>query len=287
MRSFCLNHMTTPSMSFQELVRTAAAIGCSGIEVRNDLHVPLFDGLAPEEARIMANEQGVRIFAVAEVAAFNDGSSRALNQLSQLADIAARCGANGVSLIPAVANDVDSAVASAAEIKSDNEAATVAQLSDTLTAFAPVLAKHRIIGYIEPLGFKRASLRFKAHAVAAIKSIKASGYESPFELVHDTFHHHVANELTMFPELTGMVHVSGVVPVTPTPEELDDAHRGLVTKEDTLGNLEQLTQLIHGGYKGPVSIEAFAPAVHNLQDPKEALLTCLNHIGPSTQVVAA
>lgn len=279
-------------MSFQELVRTAAAIGCSGIEVRNDLDAPLFDGLSPEEAKVMAKEQGVQIIAVAEVAAFNDGSNRALHQLNELADIASRCGANGVSLIPAVASeDIDVGIVNA-EVNADNVGVervdtAVAQLNDILTTFAPVLIKHQVVGYIEPLGFKRASLRFKADVVAAIKAIKASGSEAPFQLVHDTFHHHVANESTMFPEFTGMVHVSGVVLITPAPEEFSDAHRALVTKNDTLGNLEQLTQLIHGGYQGPVSIEAFAPAVHNLQDPKEALLTCLNHIGPSTQVVAA
>lgn len=278
MRSFCLNHMTTPTLSFPELVELAAALGCSGIEVRNDLDGQLFDGLAPETAKVMAADQSVQIMAIAEVAAFNDGSERALDQLTQLADIASRCGAKGISLIPSLASDQesDSLRLGANELKD--------QLNNTLANFAPVLEQHQLIGFVEPLGFKRASLRFKADIVALIK---AAQLESTFRLVHDTFHHHLANESELFPEHTGMVHVSGATSMNTASKELCDAQRGLVDDDDTLGNLEQLTHLSNGGYQGPISIEAFAPAVHNLQDPKAKILACLNHINSSLQVVAA
>ena len=147
-------------MSFRELVRLAAGLGCSLIEVRNDLKTPLFDGLAPEEACATAHAQGVQITAVAEVAAFNDGSNRAFDQLCELADIASRCGANGVSLIPWLA--------SGNTLEPISREACVEQLSHTFEEFAPVLAKHQLIGFIEPLGFQHASLRFKADAVAAM-----------------------------------------------------------------------------------------------------------------------
>ncbi len=266
-------------MSFQELVGTAAALGCKGVEVRNDLSGELFDGLAPEDAKAIALEHGVQIEAVAEVPAFNDGSSRALDQLQELSEIASRCDASGVSLIPWLADDANAFDSSLMSCEVVQE-----QLSQTLVDFSPILAQHQLKAFIEPLGFKRASIRFKSDVVAVIK---AQQLESQFKLVHDTFHHHLAQEPDLYPEYTGIVHVSGVSPVSPAPEELNDSHRGLVNSDDTLGNLEQLTKLMSSGYQGPVSIEAFAPAVHNLQDPKKDILACLNHIGPSTQVFAA
>lgn len=278
LRSFCLNHMTTPSMSFIELVRTAAALGCSGVEVRNDLNTELFDGITPEEAKATAEQQGVHIIAVAEVPAFNDGSDRALHQLHELSDLASRCGAHGVSLIPWLADGHKT------KSTTLSREAVVEQLSNTLADFAPILAKHQLIGFIEPLGFEHASIRLKAEVVEVIESTKLN---ARFQLVHDTFHHYLADEAELFPEHTGLVHVSGVVSTDLSRDQLTDTHRGLVNSEDRLGNLEQLRLLKHGGYRGPVSIEAFAPAVHNLKKPEEELLTCFNHIGPSMQTVAA
>jgi len=275
--------MTTPSMSFRELVQLAAGLGCSDIEVRNDLSTPLFDGIAPEEAKALARAHGITLSAIAQVSAFNDGSNRALDQLHELADVGSRCGAKGVSLIPWLASSNSLNGHASAP---DSREAIVEQLSYTLADFAPVLEQHELVGFIEPLGFKQASLRFKADAVAAITAL-GSGSCAPFQLVHDTFHHCLADEGSMFPEHTGMVHVSGVLPTNTNPVDFTDADRVLVNSQDVLGNLEQLEQLTHGGYEGPISIEAFAPAVHRLQNPEDALLACFNYIGPSLQTVAA
>ncbi len=310
MSSFCLNHMTVPRMGFCDLVRTAAAIGCSGIEVRNDLGNVLFDGMPPKDAQGFAAEHGVQILAVAEVAAFNDGSGRALENVEELAQLAAECGALGVSLIPSLAehdtpsiatqtvtantlgNTAHSTNANIRASAAQASDATVLQLRKTLTDFAPILDNHAVLGFIEPLGFEAASLRLKADVVAAINEV---GFQSRFRLVHDTFHHHVAAEHKLFPEHTGIVHVSGVingaangaVDKSLAVNELTDAHRGLVDANDTLNNLEQIQQLTLGGFTGPISIEAFSPLVHNLQDPQAALRTCFNHIGPSTKVNSA
>lgn len=278
MRSFCLNHMTTPSISFLELVRMAAALGCSGVEVRNDLNTELFDGLSPEEAKAIAVQHGVQIIAVAEVPAFNDGSDRALTQLHELSDVASRCGARGVSLIPWL---TDQNTSNSATLTGS---AVIDPLCSTLASFGPVLAEHGLFGFIEPLGFKHASLRLKGDVVAAIK---ASNTGAQFQLVHDTFHHYLAQEPVLFSDYTGLVHVSGVECSTLSMDELTDAHRGLVSSDDRLGNLEQLNRLKNDGYKGPVSIEAFAPAVHQLENPTDVLMACYHHIGPSMQTVAA
>jgi hypothetical protein len=47
---FALNHMTVARLSFRELVALSRQLGCVGIEVRNDLPQPLFDGMDPAEA---------------------------------------------------------------------------------------------------------------------------------------------------------------------------------------------------------------------------------------------
>jgi 2-keto-myo-inositol isomerase len=74
MLPFALNHMTVARMSFSELLDAAKSLGCVGVEVRNDLPQPLFDGMAPEKAGEMAREKGLRILALAEVKRFNDWS---------------------------------------------------------------------------------------------------------------------------------------------------------------------------------------------------------------------
>lgn len=71
---FALNHMTVARLSFRDLVALAARLGCVGIEVRNDLPQPLFDGMDPAAAGAMVGDAGLRLLAVAEVKRFNDWS---------------------------------------------------------------------------------------------------------------------------------------------------------------------------------------------------------------------
>ncbi|MEM7376569.1 MAG: TIM barrel protein [Pseudomonadota bacterium] len=248
--------MTVPSLSFRALVALAAELGCEGVEVRNDLAAPLFDGLDASNAGQIAADAGVDIVTVAEVSAFNDGSDRAFEALCTLAEQAAAAGARGVALIPR--NDGIGC--------EDGERQRT--LSTALERFAPVLERHGVLGFVEPLGFASSSLRHKREAVEAIDAL---GLGARYKLVHDTFHHHVASEPTVFAEHTAVVHVSGVVDRTLACAELTDAHRVLVDGSDVLGNREQLAQLDAAGFSGPVSVEAFASSVHALAAPGEVL----------------
>ena len=72
MIQFALNHMTVAKLSFRDLVSLSASLGCVGIEVRNDLPQPLFDGMDPAEAGAQVHAAGLRLLAVAEVKRFND-----------------------------------------------------------------------------------------------------------------------------------------------------------------------------------------------------------------------
>ncbi len=263
MPDFALNHMTVARLSFHDLVALAAQLGCIGIELRNDLSQPLFDGLDPARAGARIRENGLRLLAVAEVKRFNDWSADKEAEALALMRIANAAGAEAISLIP----------------RNDNQGMgngeRQAALRVALKALKPMLEDHGLIGLVEPLGFETCALRYKAEAVEAIEAVGGKGR---FRLVHDTFHHALAHGGPFFPDHTGIVHVSGVVDQTLGLSDMRDPHRVLVTPGDRLGNVEQIAALQAAGWDGPVSFEAFSPAVHALSDPAGALRASMNHL---------
>ncbi len=268
--AFALNHMTVPTMRFDALMALAADLGCMGIEFRNDLQGALFDGVAPSEVRQLAKRAGLRILSLAEVKAFNDPSDDMFTSASSLMAIARDCGAEAVSLIPRN----DGQRLSPQERKDDLRAA--------LRGLLPLLEEFDLIGLVEPLGFESCPLRYKAEVIEEIEAVSAQR----FKIVHDTFHHHLAGGGPVFAAHTGLVHISGVADKMPA-SNMQDAHRVLVDQRDQLGNLEQLSLLKAEGYQGPVSMEAFAPSVHDLSDPKVELSRSFNFITQSLAGAAA
>lgn len=260
---FALNHMTVARLNYVELLDMAAALGCVGVEVRNDLPQALFDGMDPEAAGALARAKGLRIFAVAEVKRFNDWSDTKANEALALIKIAKAAGAEAVSLIP----------------RNDNQGLgngeRQAALRVALRALKPMLEDHGLVGMVEPLGFEICALRYKAEAVDAIEALDATGR---FKLVHDTFHHTLAHGGPYFPKHTGIVHISGVVDRAVTIGQMADSHRVLVDATDRLGNVEQILALQAAGYIGPVSYEAFAPSIHALSDPRTALQASIDYL---------
>ncbi|ASJ74374.1 TIM barrel protein [Granulosicoccus antarcticus] len=271
MFGFALNHMTLAKASYAELLKISEALECVGIEVRNDLNRPLFDGLSAKAAGQAARDANLSILALAEVCAFDDFSPEKLAAAQSLMRLAVDCGAQAISLIPR--NDAHSA----SDIeRQDNLIGVLRQLQ-------PLLEDHGLIALIEPLGFSSCSLRSKQDAVAAIGALDAAHC---FKLVHDTFHHHVSGGGPVFAEHTGIVHVSGVVDAMAASQMLD-ADRILVDEHDQLGNIAQLRQLLEDGYQGPVSFEAFAPAVHDLPDHLQALRASCQFITSRLHQLAA
>lgn len=256
MPRFAINHMTVANASYASLLSTASLTKCSGVEVRMDLSSPLFDGQDPVSAGLAAKAAGLQIYAVAEVRAFNNFTASTREQAASLIEIANACGAQAVSLIP----------------ENSGAKADLLQRRTCLLAamreLQPMLASCGLIGLIEPLGFATSSLQFKAEAVDAIEQLGAA---DTFKIVHDTFHHHLCGEKSFYPEHTGIVHISGVVDNKLKRCDMRDEHRVLVDASDRLGNLEQLSALTDAGFNGPVSVEAFAPKVHQFTDPKAQL----------------
>lgn len=263
MPSFALNHMTVARLSYVQLLDLAADLGCIGVEVRNDLPQPLFDGLDPATAGALARDKGLRILALAEVKRFNDWSGAKADEALALMKIARAAGAEAVSLIP----------------RNDNlgmgNGERQAALHVALTALKPMLEDHGLTGMVEPLGFEICALRYKSEAVEAIEAIHGKGR---FKLVHDSFHHILAQGGDYFPDHTGIIHISGVVDQTVTLGKMTDAHRVLVDTADRLGNIDQIAALQALGFTGPVSFEAFAPQTHASPTPLADLAASIQFI---------
>ncbi|MCG6903615.1 MAG: TIM barrel protein [Rhodobacter sp.] len=248
--------MAVPGLRWDAFLTLAGNLGCIGVEFRNDLPGMLFDGDDPRDVAGAADAAGLRVLALAEVKAFNDWSDAKRQEAETLMQIAVACGAEAVSLIPR--NDGLGC----------GNGERQANLRVALRELNPMLAAHGLIGLVEPLGFEICALRHKAEAVEAIEGLGAA---DRFKLVHDTFHHTLADGGPIFAHHTGIVHISGVTDPSLSINEMRDEHRVLVDRDDRLGNLAQIEDLRRAGYTGPISFEPFAPSVHALADPAAAL----------------
>ncbi|MBX3568716.1 MAG: TIM barrel protein [Rhizobiaceae bacterium] len=249
-------------MGCRAFIDLAASLGCVGVELRNDLAdkrltgAAFLDGLAPAAVGDHARAGGVRLLGFSEAYGFNLWSADMAAAVQRLIDQARAAGAESVSLIPR--NDAPRYA------PGERDEALRRSLGEIL----PMLDRAGLVGLIEPLGFATSSLRRKADAVAAIEAVGGSAH---YRLVHDTFHHHLAGEAEIFPEHTGIVHVSGVVDPDLVTEEMRDEHRILVDARDRLGNLDQMRALLEAGYAGAFSYEPFSPEVHALDAVAPAL----------------
>ena len=174
-----VNHITAPNLSWFELLNLATDIGASGIEFRNDLSVPLFSGEIPEKIAAAVKEAGLELYGLSQVYPFNSYTNEVSQKVSELIEVAKRSGAQTISLIPR----------NNGAVETNNE--RLSNLKFALSEIKPMLEEAGIVALLEPLGFESSSLRTKEQAVIAIDYI---GGSSVFKLVHDTFHHHLAQE---------------------------------------------------------------------------------------------
>jgi 2-keto-myo-inositol isomerase len=253
---WALNHMTTPNLGYAEFLDLAASLGCVGVEVRNDLARPLFDGMSPGAAGALARSKGLRLVGLSQVYPFNSWSDQVAQDVRDLIATAKAAGAETISLIPR--NDGTGTANGERQ----------ANLRHAMKEVLPMIEAADIVALVEPLGFPVSSLRQKSELVDAIDALGAG---DRFKLVHDTFHHTLAGGGDYFPDYTGIVHVSGVVDPDVPVDEMQDAHRVLVDAQDRLGNVAQIAALLAAGYDGPFSYECFSPETHALTDPYSEL----------------
>jgi len=259
---FSLNHMVAPRLPVAGLLDLAKGLGASAIEVRNDLAetetmVKPPKGLSATAIGEEARKRNIRILSINGLQRFNDWNDARAKEAAAFARECRECGAEALVLVPVNDHSFRPSAADAAR-----------GLRAALKGLAPILADNSILGLIEPLGFEECSLRLKASAVEAIEDV---GQAARFKLVHDTFHHYVAGETAMFPERTGLVHISGVSDASVSRGTMRDPQRVLVDGGDRIDNAGQIAALRKGGYKGHLSFEPFAAEIHKLADIKGAL----------------
>jgi 2-keto-myo-inositol isomerase len=255
---FGFNHMVSPSLTPDELVDAAVKLGAIAIELRNDVgDNSLKDAETARRVGARAADAGIEVRSINALYPFNVWHEELSRQTETLAGLAEACGATGLVMCPLNEGKM---------LEDTPEKA--AGLRTALSGIRPILERHGLKGFVEPLGFPFSSLRFKRDALEAIDDI---GGADVFSLVHDTFHHRGAAEQKLFAGRTGLVHISGLEDFGISFTDMLDGHRVLVGPKDRLGNVEQLRQLYAGGYDGIVSFEPFAREVHGLPDPIAAV----------------
>ena len=270
---FAINHMTAPQLTLADFFALARDLHAPRVEIRNDISGnAILDGTSAAEVKRFATENDVTIISINALQKFNQWSDSRLAEAEALADYAAACGAKALVLV--AAND---GAITDPRIRVENA-------SRLLTLIAPILRKRHLIGLVECLGFETCSLRSKKEAVAAID--RANGRDV-FRLTHDTFHHHLAGEPDLFPDLTGLVHISGVDDPAVAVSDMRDSHRVLVGPADRLDNIGQIAALRAAGYIGPLSFEPFAAELRQLAAPAIAVRQSMNFIIDGLKAEAA
>jgi len=266
-----LNHMTVPNLGYVSFLDLAAKLGCVGVEVRNDLPTPLFDELDPAEAGRIARDKGLRLVGLSQVYPFNDWNQERKDAVKALIETANASGAETISLIPR--NDGTAL----------GNGEWQANLRVALKGALPLLQDAEIVALVEPLGFQRSSLRSKT---ALVESIASIGGQDHFKIVHDTFHHTLADGGPIYPKMTGIVHISAVDDPKLALAQMEDEHRILVDEKDRLGNVAQIAELLAAGYDGPISYECFSPKTHALDDPYTEIKRSFDFISSQLQADA-
>jgi 2-keto-myo-inositol isomerase len=270
---FALNHMVAPQLALRDFFDLTRSVGLSQVEIRNDIAgEAILDGTPASAVRRLAEASGIAIVSINALQKFNHWSPERAREASALAAYCAAAGAGALVLV--AANDGTKL--------GDGE--RVANATEALAALGPILRSHGVVGLVECLGFAACSLRRKSEAVAAIDAVDG---RDVFRLTHDTFHHHLAGEAAIFPDLTGLIHISGVDDPAVAVADMRDSHRVLVGPRDRLDNIGQIRALRAGGYAGTLSFEPFAEELRTLPDPAKAIERSMQFIRAELAAEAA
>lgn len=260
---FALNQKTASKLGFAAFLDLAAELGCVGVEPRDDLGRPFFDGIAPERAAAMARDRGLRLLGLSEVYPFNDWNAERRAAVTALIETADAAGAETVSLIPRV------------DVRDPDEAARAAILRSVLTEIAPLLDGKRVTALLEPIGFATCSMKFQREAAAAIEAL---GLGDRFGIVHDTFQHTLAGDSDILVPHIRIVHVSGVSGGSGAFTDAQDAERGLLDASDRTGAVDQMRRLLASGYTGAFSYECTDPNVRECDDLRAPIAASIDYL---------
>lgn len=257
-----LNRTCAPGLSLPAFIALAQRVGVQAVEIRNDIEGREFaDGTPAAEVRARIDDAGLKVASVNALQRFNDWTPARAEEANRLAAYTAALGAPGIVLCPVhTPEDWD-------------EARAERQLRDGLTALAPILKAHGVIGYVEPLGMTHSTMKRQAMAVTAMEEVGG-----PYQLCYDTFQFFRCGDDQLFPRHIGLAHMSGITAEV-APGTLVEPQRGLIFPGDRVGNIAQLQALKATGYNGFVSMEPFDPAVQSDPDLAQHLRASLDYVG--------
>jgi 2-keto-myo-inositol isomerase len=260
---FALNQKTAPKLGFAAFLDLAAELGCVGVEPRNDLGRPFFDGISPARAGEMARERGLRYIGLSEIYPFNDWNEDRRAAVARLIETAQTAGAETVSLIPRV------------DRREGDSAERAAALCAPLAEILAMLQGTGVVGLVEPIGFSTSSVKFQREATQAIESL---GADDRLGIVHDTFQHALAGDADIIVRHIRLVHISGITGDHGVLADSLDAQRVLVDENDRADTSGQVKSLLESGYTGPFSYECTSPLIQNLGDPRAQIDASINYL---------
>ncbi len=258
-----LNQKTAPNLAFANFLDLAAELGCVGVEPRDDLGRPIFDGIEPMKAGEMARERGLRFIGLSEVYPFNDWNETRRAAVARLIETAQAAGAETVSLIPRV----DGLGGDASE-----QAIT---LRAVLAEVFSMLHGTGVVGLVEPIGFSTSSIKIQREATQAIEDLDA---DDRLGIVHDTFQHVLAGDPDIIVRHIRLVHISGVDDDSGILTDPLDAQRVLVDEHDRTDALGQVKNLLEMGYAGPFSYECTSPLIQGNSDLKAQISASITYL---------
>ena len=261
---FSLNHMVAPSLDYATFFDLALRLGAYAVEIRNDIPMAKMGNKNAKAIAKIAKDKGITVINVNALQRWNQWNKAKADEANRLAEYTALTGAKNLILVPTNDN----------KFRPD-DTERLEGLRNSLHELKDILKDHGLIGCVEPLGFSECSLRLKSEAIAAIDAV---GGAKRFKITHDTFHHFVSGEKEVFPERTGLIHVSGVTDRNHSAATMRDPQRVLVDVNDMIGNKEQLNRLFSEGYKGYVSFEPFAAEVHKDKAIARSLSSSMDYL---------
>lgn len=253
---FALNQKTLSQATFVEFLDIAADVGCVGVEARNDLARPLFDGFSPAEAGQLVRERGLRLIGVSEVFPFDDWTEERCYLAKTLLRCASEAGAETVSLIPRVDGQGPSMFGSPVRHQ------------DILSEILAIADGGDIVLLVEPIGFPGSSIRFQGEAAECISQLGASDRVG---ILHDTFQHCLSGDAEFLVEHIRLVHLSGLSGGHGPLSEADDRKRCLVDEYDRTDAALQMICLATSGYRGAFSFETTARDALHFSDPRSSI----------------
>jgi len=249
-----LNRIMYPDNPVTDFIHFAADSGFRAIELRNDLSDSRILGAESAlEVAAVLKERGVSVLTINALQRFNDPElfPEKKKELKSLIKEAAAVHCPMIILCPVC----DPSDARPPGIQARD-------LIAALDEYSLLFRDSGMVGLIEPLGFPISSVRYKRQAADAIAGCGSPGL---YNIVHDTFHHYLSGETEIFPELTGLLHISGVLPGK-SKESITDDDRVFIDDRDIMDNRGQIAGLLEAGCQAPISFEPFSSEVQKYSE---------------------